>query len=89
MAGGLPGALPGRAWALVLACVAVAAASLLVPPSLVTALGVPFVVFFAAVTGLQGAAALGIVAVVWHYRGFENEERAAGSNEESEWRFGP
>jgi len=88
---GLPDALPRRGWALVLACVVVAAASLLVPPSLVTDRGVSFGVFFVAVTILQGLAALGVVAVVWYYRGGLGDDAAADEDEddEEEWRYEP
>ena len=82
---GLLDALPRRGWAAILACVVVAAGSLLIPPSLATDRGVPFVAFFAAVTLLQGAAALGIVGVLWHYRDLDPGER----EDDSEWRFDP
>jgi len=85
---GLADALPRRGWAAILVCVAVAAGSLLIPPSLVTDRGVPFAAFFFGVTALQGAAALCIVAVLWHYRGLDPGEREADTDE-SEWRFDP
>jgi len=80
-------ALPRRGWAVILACAVVAAGSLLIPPSLVTDRGVSFAAFFAAVTLLQGAAALCIVGVLWHYREFDPEER--DDEEDTEWRFDP
>ncbi len=87
---GLLDALPRRGWALVLACVVVAAASLLVPPALVTDRGVSFGVFFVAVTVLQGLAALGIVAVVWYYRGGLGDDAAAiDEDADEEWQFEP
>jgi hypothetical protein len=85
---GLVDALPRRAWALVLACVVVAAASLLIPPSVVTDRGVSFAAFFAAVTVLQGLMALCIVAVIRYYRGGLGEEADAVADDD-EWRFDP
>jgi hypothetical protein len=85
---GLVDALPRRGWFAILACVAVAAGSLLIPPSVATDRGVSFAAFFFGVTALQGAAALGIVAVLWHYRGLDPDERG-GDEADGEWRFDP
>lgn len=85
---GLVDALPRRGWVAILGCVAVATGSLLLPPSLVTDRGLPFAAFFFGVTALQGAAALGIVAVLWHYREFDPDERGADAGDD-EWRFDP
>lgn len=89
---GLPAALPRRGWALVLVCVVVAAATLLIPPSLVTARGVSFATFFWVVTGVQGLAALGIAAVVWYYHGGLGDDAdavAADEDADEEWQYDP
>lgn len=86
---GLLDALPRRGWALVLVCSVVAAVSLLIPPSLVTDRGVSFGVFFVAVTALQGAMALGIVAVVWYYRGGLGDAADAVEDDDDEWQYEP
>jgi hypothetical protein len=85
---GLVDALPRRGWFAILTLVAVAAGSLLIPPSIVTDHGVSFAVFFFGVTLVQGATALGIVGVLWHYRDLDADEREADGADD-EWRFDP
>lgn len=77
---GLVSYLPREAWALVLLLGGVAIGSLLLPYDLVAArLGLRFEVFFVLVSTIQLVTALGIGAVVVHYRTAEGEE--------SEWRY--
>jgi hypothetical protein len=84
MSPGLSSYLPRRAWAAVVALALLAMASLLVPPSVGASLGLSFRPFFWIVAGVQFGCAVGIGAVVVHYRR-PPEERA----EESEWRYDP
>jgi hypothetical protein len=62
----------------------VAMGSLLVPPSVGASVGLPFRPFFWTVAGVQFGCAIGIGAVVVHYRR-PPEERA----EEREWQYDP
>jgi hypothetical protein len=84
MSPGLSSYLPRRAWAAVLVLALVAMGSLLVPPSVGASVGLPFRPFFWIVAGVQFGCALGIGAIVVHYRR-PPEERA----EEREWRYDP
>ncbi len=87
---GLPAALPRRGWALVLACVVLAAATLVIPPAVVTDRGVSFATFFWAVTAFQGLTALGVAAVVWYYHGgLGDDADAVVEDEENDWQYEP
>lgn len=73
--------LPRHAWAAAGLLALIAAAVFFVPPSLGAALGFSFQEFFVAMGAIELTAAIGIGAIVVHYRTTDVEE--------SEWRFDP
>jgi hypothetical protein len=78
---GLSDYLPRRAWAAVLALALAAVGSLMLPASAGATVGLEFLEFFWLVAAVQLLSALGIAAVVLHYRDPDVEP--------GEWRFDP
>lgn len=66
--GGLTSALPRWAWASIIGLFALAGASLLVPDSAATELGLSFETFFWIIVAIQGLTALGITVVMLYAR---------------------
>ncbi|MFC7134581.1 MULTISPECIES: hypothetical protein [Salinibaculum] len=75
--------LPKHAWAATGLLAVIAGAVFFVPVSVGTALGLSFEQFFLAMGAIELTSAIGIGAIVVHYRTTETEES------ESEWRFDP
>lgn len=78
---GLSEYLPRRGWAATIGLALVAIGSLMLPASVGASVGLSFFGFFWLVAGIQLLCALGIAAVIVHYRDPDAEP--------SEWRFDP
>jgi len=83
---GLRDYFPTHAWVVIFALTAVAGLGLLVPPSAGAAVGLSVAGHILVVAGVEFGCAIGIAAVVLHYRQ-PVEERA--DDAEPEWRFDP